>query len=44
MSEPTQNRMEPPRNGVRIRMYRVGGLGDCFLLAFRTRPAAPAIC
>ncbi len=37
MSEPTPTRMEAPGNGVKVRMYRVGGLGDCFLLAFRTR-------
>jgi hypothetical protein len=37
MNEGTPIRMEPPPNGVKVRMYRVGGLGDCFLLAFRTR-------
>ena len=24
----------PPESGVKVRMYRVGGLGDCFLLTF----------
>lgn len=28
------DRMEAPDSGVRVRMYRPGGLGDCFLLAF----------
>lgn len=27
--------MDPPETGIRVRMYRPGGLGDCFLLAFR---------
>ena len=27
--------MKPPKTGVRVRMYRPSGLGDCFLLAFR---------
>src|SRR5690242_3836618 len=29
----SRGRMEPPRTGVTVRMYRTG-LGDCFLLAF----------
>ncbi len=31
-AEPT---MKAPESGVRVRMYRPRGLGDCFLLAFR---------
>ncbi len=31
----TGGRMDPPRSGVAVRMYQLGGLGDCFLLAFR---------
>ncbi len=27
--------MTPPASGVKVRMYRPNGLGDCFLLAFR---------
>ena len=30
-------RMLPPRCGVTVRMYRLHGLGDCFLLAFRAK-------
>jgi hypothetical protein len=37
MSDELSLRMDPPSSGVKVRMYRVGGLGDCFLLAFRTR-------
>jgi hypothetical protein len=37
MSEQTHPQMDPPPSGVKVRMYRVGGLGDCYLLAFRTQ-------
>ena len=37
MSEQPIPQMNPPASGVKVRMYRVGGLGDCFLLAFRTQ-------
>jgi hypothetical protein len=37
MTDPKPPEMEAPQSGVKVRMYRVGGLGDCFLLAFRTR-------
>jgi beta-lactamase superfamily II metal-dependent hydrolase len=33
--------MEAPHSGVRVRMYRVEGLGDCFLLAFRSKDDSP---
>lgn len=36
MPEQTVLKMEAPESGVKVRMYRVGGLGDCFLLAFRS--------
>ena len=29
--------LDPPPSGARVRMYRPGGLGDSFLLAFRAR-------
>jgi hypothetical protein len=32
--------MTAPRNGIKVRMYRVNGLGDCFLLAMRARDGA----
>lgn len=34
-SQPNLPQMEAPESGVKVRMYRVGSLGDCFLLAFR---------
>jgi hypothetical protein len=37
MSDQPSPQMAPPPNGVIVRMYRVGGLGDCYLLAFRTQ-------
>jgi hypothetical protein len=37
MTDPITPEMQAPQSGVKVRMYRVGGLGDCFLLAFRTR-------
>ena len=33
--------LSPPPGGAAVRMYRLGGLGDCFLLAFR--PPAGAV-
>jgi beta-lactamase superfamily II metal-dependent hydrolase len=35
------NHMGVPGSGVRVRMYRVEGLGDCFLLAFRSKDGSP---
>lgn len=32
--------LDPPPSGARVRMYRPGGLGDSFLLAFRARDGA----
>ena len=32
---PSLATMEPPKSGVRVRMYRPKGLGDCYLLAFK---------
>jgi len=32
--------MKPPESGVKVRMYRPGGLGDCYLLAFRAEGGA----
>lgn len=38
MSEMISERtMAPPESGVTVRMYRLHGLGDCFLLAFRAK-------
>lgn len=37
----TNGRMDAPESGVRVRMYRQRGLGDCFLLAFRRRDGQP---
>lgn len=41
MTEPITPQMLPPESGVTVRMYRVGGLGDCFLLAFRSKDSSP---
>ncbi len=34
-------RMAAPDSGVTVRMYRPGGIGDCFLLAFRATDGTP---
>jgi beta-lactamase superfamily II metal-dependent hydrolase len=41
MTAQNMDRMDPPQSGVRVRMYRVEGLGDCFLLAFLSNEGSP---